>query len=126
MKKFKKGFYRISSLLLTLLMVVNVFAIMPLTANAAKVTKTQKSYEIAIVFDNSGSMYENQGKSWCRAKYAMEIFASMLNYDNGDKLWIYPMWEVTNGKPQNGDIGSYKAIPITKKEDIDKITNWGF
>ena len=123
MKKFKKGFYRISSLLLTLLMVVNVFAIMPLTANAAKVTKTQKSYEIAIVFDNSGSMYENQGKSWCRAKYAMEIFASMLNYDNGDKLWIYPMWEVTNGKPQNGDIGSYKAIPITKKEDIDKITN---
>ena len=57
MKKFKKGFYRISSLLLTLLMVVNVFAIMPLTANAAKVTKTQKSYEIAIVFDNSGSMY---------------------------------------------------------------------
>lgn len=123
MKKFKKGFYRISLLLLTLLMVVNVFAIMPLTANAAKVTKTQKSYEIAIVFDNSGSMYENQGKSWCRAKYAMEIFASMLNYDNGDKLWIYPMWEVTNGKPQNGDIGSYKAIPITKKEDIDKITN---
>lgn len=123
MKKFKKVFYRISSLLLTLLMVVNVFAIMPLTANAAKVTKTQKSYEIAIVFDNSGSMYENQGKSWCRAKYAMEIFASMLNYDNGDKLWIYPMWEVTNGKPQNGDIGSYKAIPITKKEDIDKITN---
>ena len=121
MKKFKKGFYRISSLLLTLLMVVNVFAIMPLTANAAK--KTEKSYEIAIVFDNSGSMYENQGKSWCRAKYAMEIFASMLNYDNGDKLWIYPMWEVTNGKPQNGDIGSYKAIPITKKEDIDKITN---
>ena len=102
-------------------MVVNVFAIMPLTANAAK--KTEKSYEIAIVFDNSGSMYENQGKSWCRAKYAMEIFASMLNYDNGDKLWIYPMWEVTNGKPQNGDIGSYKAIPITKKEDIDKITN---
>ena len=66
MKKLKKGFYRISSLLLTLLMVVNVFAIMPLTANAAKVTKTQKSYEIAIVFDNSGSMYENQGKSWCR------------------------------------------------------------
>ena len=121
MKKFKKGFYRISSLLLTLLMVVNVFAIMPLTANAAK--KTEKSYEIAIVFDNSGSMYENQGKSWCRAKYAMEIFASMLNYDNGDKLWIYPMWEVTNGKPQYGDIGSYKAIPITKKEDIDKITN---
>ena len=121
MKKFKKGFYRISSLLLTLLMVVNVFAIMPLTANAAK--KTEKSYEIAIVFDNSGSMYENQGKSWCRAKYAMEIFASMLNFDIGDKLWIYPMWEVTNGKPQNGDIGSYKAIPITKKEDIDKITN---
>ena len=121
MKKFNKVFYRISSLLLTLLMVLNVFAIIPLTANAAK--KTEKSYEIAIVFDNSGSMYENQGKSWCRAKYAMEIFASMLNYDNGDKLWIYPMWEVTNGKPQNGDVGSYEAIPITKKEDIDKITN---
>ena len=89
MKMFNKVFYRNSSLLLTLLMVLNVFAILPLTANAAK--KTEKSYEIAIVFDNSGSMYENQGKSWCRAKYAMEIFASMLNYDKGDKLWIYPL-----------------------------------
>ncbi len=122
MKRLNKVFYRISSLLLMLLMVVNIFAITPLTANAAK--KTEKSYEIAVVFDNSGSMYvDNSKMAWCRAKYAMEIFASMLNYDNGDKLWIFPMWEVTDGVPQNGDKGSYNAISITKKDEIDKITN---
>lgn len=122
MKRLNKGFYRISSLLLTLLMVLNVFVAIPLTANAAK--KTEKSYEIAVVFDNSGSMYdEGSFKGWCRAKYAMEIFASMLNYDKGDKLWIYPMWEVTDGIPKNGDKGSYDPIPITKKEDINRITN---
>lgn len=121
MKNFKKYFYKISSLLLTLLMVVNIFAIMPLTANAAK--KTEKSYEIAIVFDNSGSMYEFGSTSWCQAKYAMEVFASMLNYENGDKLWIYPMWNVTKGEPKNGDEGSCNAISIDSKDDLITIRN---
>ena len=56
---------------------------------AATVTKNVKTYEIAVVFDNSGSMYDNQ--AWCRAKYAMEIFSSMLHYDSGDVLKIFPM-----------------------------------
>lgn len=88
---------------------------------AAVITKTDKKYEIAVVFDNSGSMYLNE--SWCRAKYAMEIFASMLHYDNGDVLKIFPMWEVaTDGSmPETG--GSYTAIEIRKRDDIDKISN---
>lgn len=52
-------------------------------------TKAGESRAIAIVFDNSGSMYMNGEKAWCRATYAMEVFASMLN--DGDTLQIYPM-----------------------------------
>ncbi len=48
-----------------------------------------ESKAIAIVFDNSGSMYVNGNKAWCRATYATEVFASMLN--KGDILQIYPM-----------------------------------
>ncbi|MEE1086671.1 MAG: vWA domain-containing protein [Schaedlerella sp.] len=91
-------------------------------AQAAEVTKEEKTYDIAVVFDNSGSMY-NDSKAWCRAKYAMEIFASMMNYENGDKLVIFPMWEVTTDGSTSGKKGSFEAIEINSKEDIDKISN---
>lgn len=55
--------------------------------------KGGESRAIAIVFDNSGSMYDYGDKAWCRATYAMEVFASMLNA--GDILQIYPMHPIT-------------------------------
>lgn len=62
-------------------------------ALAANGTKSAVSRAIAIVFDNSGSMYMNGNKAWCRATYAIEVFASMMN--EGDTLQVYPMYEVT-------------------------------
>lgn len=112
--------YRIFSVLMLLIMVITMFGIMTLSVSAANVTKTEKNYDIAVVFDNSGSMYQNQG--WCRAKYAMEIFASMLNYDK-DKLHIFPMWEVTTDGSQPDSGGSYADIEVKSKKDIDKISN---
>lgn len=85
---------------------------------AAKVTKTEKTYEIAVVFDNSGSMYDNQ--SWSRAKYSMEVFAAMLS--GRDVLKVYPMHAVTtDGKSKSG--GSTNPIVIKSKDDILKIHN---
>lgn len=119
----------ISSLLLIAVMLFSMFCIAPLTSSAASVTKIEKSYDIAIAFDNSGSMYhggdEKNGssKAWCRAKYAMEIFASMLNYGK-DKLHIFPMWGVTTdgSQPMNDkNAGSYDPIAIASKNDIEKI-----
>ena len=55
--------------------------------------KTNQSRAIAIVFDNSGSMYNSGCQAWCRATYAMEVFASMLN--DGDTLQIHPMHPIT-------------------------------
>lgn len=113
--------HRIWCRILFILVLFSMITNIPHTVQASTLTKVQKSYDIAVVFDNSGSMYD--GKAWCRAKYAMEIFASMMNYENGDRLRIFPMWEVkTDGsKPKSG--GSYKAIEIANKEDIDKISN---
>lgn len=62
-------------------------------ASATKDKPPQRS--IAIVFDNSGSMFIENGKgdkAWCQAIYAMEVFASMMNED--DTILIYPMWEI--------------------------------
>ena len=57
----------------------------------------------------------------------MEIFASMLDYDSGDRLSIYPMWEVaTDGsRPQPPTYAKESTSPvvITNKGDIDKISN---
>ena len=58
-------------------------------------SKATDSRAIAIVFDNSGSMYDAGDQAWCRATYAMEVFASMLNA--GDTLQIYPMHPITVG-----------------------------
>lgn len=120
MEKKTGTFCRMFSLLSMLLAVVSIIGAFPFTANAATVIRSEKAYDIAVVFDNSGSMYQNQG--WCRAKYAMEIFASMLNYDK-DKLHIFPMWEVTTDGSQPNFGGSYAEIEVKSKKDIDKISN---
>lgn len=57
--------------------------------DALATSRKEQSRAIAIVFDNSGSMYDAGDQAWCRATYAMEVFASMLN--NGDIMQIYPM-----------------------------------
>lgn len=50
------------------------------------------SREIAIVYDDSGSMVKEDDiyqANWCRAKYALEVFSAMLQ--EGDEMTVYPM-----------------------------------
>lgn len=122
MSKNHVALCRSLSLLLCLLMTLGALAAAALSVSAATVTKAEKSYDIAVVYDNSGSMYNNNSMAWCRAKYAMEIFASMLNYDK-DKLHIFPMWGVTTDGTQPASGGSYSAFEIAGVADIDKISN---
>ena len=79
----------LSVLLVVCLLVSCLLTSVP-TVHAAK--KATPKRAIAIVFDNSGSMYIEKKQDWCRATYAMEVFASMLN--KGDTLTIYPMWPI--------------------------------
>ena len=84
---------RLLCLFLTLALLVSV--LLP-TVPGVQAAKQEKSRAIAIVFDNSGSMYiNNNTKGWCRATYATEVFASMMN--SGDKLLLYPMNPITLG-----------------------------
>lgn len=78
---------RIFSLLLVTALLLTLLPGVGLTVSAAG--KEEKTRVIGIVFDDSGSMYNNGNNAWCRATYAMEVFAAMLN--EGDKLYIYPM-----------------------------------
>lgn len=127
MKKTSRLLSRTVAWLIALVLTVGALTPTLPTVRAANVTKVQKSYEIAVVFDNSGSMYKN--KAWSQAKYAMEIFASMLNYDT-DKLTIFTMWPVTTDKTFPVEDGNFKLndpskckIEIASREDIDKISN---
>ena len=126
-KAFYKGMY--SFVIVLLLLFASIFSTIGVSAkdNGSLLKKANRKYDIAVVFDNSGSMYTDKSepeyadnKAWCRAKYSMEIFASMLDYDNGDKLSIYPMWPVTTDGKTNSK-GSDKAIKINKFSDVDKI-----
>lgn len=84
---------RFISLFLVVLLLLSFMAVGATPALAAE--KKEPTRAIAIVFDNSGSMYTELNPSWCRATYAMEVFASMLN--KGDTLQIYPMWPIEVG-----------------------------
>ncbi|MBQ8975782.1 MAG: VWA domain-containing protein [Oscillospiraceae bacterium] len=75
---------------LAVLLVISCAAV---PVSAAGQEKASAVRNIAIVFDNSGSMYADENKAWCRATYAMEVFAAMMN--QGDTLSIHPMHEVT-------------------------------
>ena len=110
---------RILCILLVLSMLLPLALLQPPKAQAA--TKKEISRVISIVFDNSGSMYEEKDKpisSWCRATYAMEVFASMLN--DSDKLLIYPMHPIQDGK--NGPAISAPLV-INGPGDAEKIRN---
>ena len=108
---------RISVLLAVVLLLACVLTGIP-QANAAQKATVKKT--IGIVFDNSGSMYEDDNgqpiTAWCRATYAMEVFASML--DPGDKLLIYPMHPITvDGK----EYTSENPVEITDSAQASKI-----
>lgn len=74
-----------------MLAVVLILSLCPGEARAAS-GKDTKTRAIAIVLDNSGSMYMNGNQAWCRATYGIEVFAAMMN--SGDTLAVYPMWPV--------------------------------
>ena len=105
---------RVSILICVFLLFITIGANF-ITVEAANITQKEKSYEIAVVFDNSGSMYDNE--SWSRAKYAMEVFAAMLN--EGDVLKIYPMHPVTtDGKTKSGALQTRRFLLCRKKERV--------
>lgn len=118
---------------LLLILLCGSVVLSSLTVGAAEknnnISKNLTSHDIAIVFDNSGSMYGSKVGStykstdrWSQALYAMEVFASMLNYKDEDgntidKLTIYPMSKIRIGK--NGK--SQSKIEITSKDEVKDI-----
>lgn len=110
-KRMKKLMKR---LLLGMLACMLISSAAGVTAQAVNGTKNAVSHAIAIVFDNSGSMYENM--AWCRATYAIEVFASMMN--EGDVLQVYPMHEVSaNGQTYTSET----PVTISGGGDISVI-----
>ncbi len=73
------------------LMIVLLLSSVPFAQAGADSSGAQRPPKtIAVVFDNSGSMYtDGDHMAWCRATYALEVFASMMN--EGDTMLIYPM-----------------------------------
>lgn len=93
---------------------INVIA----TAEESRIEKKETSYDIAVVFDNSGSMYKDGPRNrWSYAKYAMGVFASMLDYKK-DKLTIFPMWSITHNSKKTG---ATNRLDITSSSDIEKL-----
>ena len=120
------------SMLLVICMLVACMVTAVPSVHAAKVTPKR---EIAIVFDNSGSMYYDQANKdaeitlrsdWCRATYAMEVFASMLN--QGDTLTIYPMWPIEIGSEKYSKDNPLKITDSSQSSKIREIYSpetWG-
>lgn len=90
-------------------------------------TKPEKTRAIAIVFDNSGTMYlgdEDSRKTWCRATYAMQALATMMNVS--DIMQIYPMNPIQIGDsdtPKDSDVYTRERPLVIKKENacVSKI-----
>ena len=106
---------RVSIFLVVLLLLSCAFTTTP---EVYASNKAEDSRAIAIVFDNSGSMYIKGEKAWCRATYAMEVFASMLN--KGDVLQIYPMHPIT---VNNTEYTMNKPFTITDATQASAIRN---
>ena len=113
---------RLLSLFLTLALLVSVLLPAVPVTQAAKQEKTRA---IAIVFDNSGSMYtvmsatQDNRKAWCRATYAAEAFASMMN--DGDILQLYPMNPIVLGKNGTQQYSRENPLVIQGPQESETI-----
>lgn len=105
---------RLLCLLLAAVLVLSLVPRIPEASAAAKGKRTTRA--IAIVFDNSGSMYGSTNSSWCRATYAMEVFASMMN--EGDQLQIYPMWDIVLDKSNRQQVTAPLVINGPGEADV--------
>lgn len=76
---------------------------------------------IHVVFDDSGSMFVPRGEndSWCQAKYAMEVFAAML--DPNDSMNIYVMSDYESGTEQGPKLKLSGATPALK--NVESVHN---
>ncbi len=105
------------------LAVIMLFSCLLVSSPKAEAAKGQETRAIAIVFDNSGSMYidgnDKPIKAWCQATYAMEVFASMLN--EGDQLLIYPMHPITIGKDGKQEYTMQNPLQITNASKASTI-----
>lgn len=113
---------KIGCLILTFFMIFSIsgsFFVPDIQAEAAE----QTDKYINVVYDDSGSMIKSDGDAsksefydkWCQAKYAMEVFSTMLS--SGDTLNIFPM--SLEGKKGLTLKGSQSA-----KERAQKVHNW--
>ncbi len=111
-------------LLITIVVISALVFLMPFSVdakeNGSSTKKQVRTHDIAIVYDTSGSMYEDGNDAWSQALYAVEVFASMLDYKRGDKLGIYPMGDVSITQ-ENQANASKDRIDITSEKDIQKI-----
>ena len=112
---------------LCLILLISAFSVLSFAKKGKRQTP-EKQKDIAIVFDNSGSMFfkwpnkvVGPSDRWSRALYATGVFASMLNYDSGDCLSIYPMASVTIGEKGNDKYNDEKPVVIASKDDVEKI-----
>lgn len=109
----------ISKILLALLLFAAAAPAMP-DARAAEV-EAGGARAIYVVFDNSGSMYGPGNMAWSQATYAMEVFAAMMNYDNGDQMKIFPLHNVTT--QGTGGTDTTSSISVASINDITQIHN---
>ena len=102
------------SLLLALLLLITCVVIATPTAQAA-IKKEAPKRVIAFVFDNSGTMYigdADSSKAWCRATYAMEALATMMN--PSDVMLIYPMNPIRIGNDTSKVYTDESPLKVTR------------
>lgn len=108
---------KLISKLLVFVMLITLAVPAGMVSQAAEVQKSG-ARAIYVVFDNSGSMYGPGNMAWSQATYAMEVFAAMMNYDNGDQMKIFPMHDVTTD-----GTGATSSITVSSISDIAQIHN---
>ncbi len=79
------------------------------------------SRAVYVVYDDSGSMYSGGGQArdrWSYAKYAMEVFASMLN--EKDQMNVYYMSDYSKDGPADGPRMELSGSSLPQK-NVEKI-----
>lgn len=111
---------RLISGLLTILLLLSSALALPMHANAAgKAKDTTKPKIINVVYDDSGSMYNNGNMTWSQAKYALEVFTAMMG--ENDTLHIYNMSDFDTERQGRKERSGVITIKGSQSDRVKKV-----
>lgn len=118
---------KLISIIIIIAITVTCIISLGVSANAT-ITSTAPTRMVNVVYDDSGSMIKTNNQlvdTWCQAKYAMEVFATMLSSKDTMNIYVMSDFESGTSKGPRLQLNGQEGTATNVKKIHDMVTRAG-